>query len=151
MKSNTNFKLLISILSLMLFISCSSTDTQINENSEPKVTEYISIDTIDYSIQFKIPNEYKIEFVDSVIPSDEDIVLCVAAAFSKNYSFEKFTSDQVANDYVTRGKYKVGYECPISMTGNFCYFNETGIISKGKSEELIDSALNHNGSYFQQI
>lgn len=150
MRPNTNFKLLIGFLSVMLFVNCSSSDTQKIKNSGPKVTEYISIDTIDYAIQFKIPNGYRIEFVDSVIPTDEDVVLCVAAAFSKNYSFEKFTSDQVANDYVTYGKYKAGYNCPISMTGNFCYFNGTGVISKGKSKELIDSALNHKGSYFQQ-
>ena len=51
---------------------------------------------------------------------------------------------------MTKGHFKKGYPCRVSLTGNFCSYTDTAIISKKQSKSLMDSAIMYGGSYFQQ-
>ena len=150
---------------LMLFVvaltACGGNKTetdssQTTDKPEPVIEKYLTLDATGdekFSIRtFIIPKGYQVEFVDSAMPTDSNTILCVAAAFTKDdyFNYDKFDPILVANDYVTRGVYKKGYECSISMTGGFANSNGKHSFFKGKNNNLLKDAQRNNGSYFQQ-
>lgn len=86
------------------------------------------------------------------MPTDSNSILCVAAAFTNKdyYKYNEFDPILVANDYVTRGKFKRGYDCPISKTGCFAFICGKPYFNKNCDTKLIKAACEENESYFQQ-
>ena len=141
----------VGTLFIGLWSSCDYSVSDSVDNHHEDVSEFIGVDTISSSvICFPIPRSFKIDFVDSIMPEDDDVVFCVAAAFTRDSGFDEFCSELVANDYVTKGQFKKGYPCRVSLTGNFCSYTDTAIISKKQSKSLMDSVIMYGGSYFQQ-
>lgn len=149
---------------LMLFVvaltACGGNKTetdssQTTDKPEPVIEKYLTLDTTtsDTIRTFIFPKECRVEFIDSAMPTESNIILCVAAAFTnKDYQkYDKFDPILVANDYVTKGVYKKGYKCPISMTGGFAYINGSKhYFFKGKNNIHFINAQRTNGYYFQQ-
>jgi hypothetical protein len=161
MKIKVFIALIISAIIFTLTTICKTVDKSVDEPidepvKEESIEKYLTLDSTTYEYltirTFIIPKGYQVEFVDSAMPTDSNTILCVAAAFThKDYAkYDTFDPILVANDYVTKGVYKKGYKCSVSMTGGFANINGEHSFFKGKNNNLLKEAQNNNGSYFQQ-
>lgn len=98
-----------------------------------------------------IPLEHcKLEICDSVRPSrnDESIVLCVAAAFTKD-RHPKFSHNRIAGVHLVHGVLYNGYK-DAHVNGSFAFFDGEHHFALKEDRSLARKAQQRKGAFFMQ-
>lgn len=103
------------------------------------------------------PQFSKIDLVCGTRPeaSDEHILFCGAAAFTRIYGWSEFSHDLIAGNHVASGIYHLGYDCPetaevVGNTGSFVWYAGQWQIVLGDGENEKKEAAAHGGMGFSE-
>lgn len=152
-KGMINLTCLISLITMLFFGSCGSETVYQETINEVKKESVIQVDLIgDSQFICFTPVECQVEYVVEYPPSttDSTILFCAAASFT-GARMNGFKHSNICGTYVVDSMiYNRHFNPTTNIDASFAYWGGRAYFAKGKSPELLDSALQNNGVFFMQ-